>query len=68
MVRTDFIESIRDKISLSNAQYTEMKRVLARTLTPINEYKEDFGKPTVIIGRDLEFDEVSIVQGVIYDS
>ena len=52
---------------LSDEEYAEMHRLLARTLIPINGYKGDYKKPVVLIGRDLELDEVKIVPGVEYN-
>lgn len=46
---------------LTDAEYNEMHLAVARTITPITEYQGDYKKPVVLIGRDLELDEVEAV-------
>lgn len=46
---------------LTDAEYAEMHRVVARTIVPITEYRGNYRKPIVLIGRDVELDEVEAV-------
>lgn len=46
----------------TNAEVNEMSRSRARTLTPWNDYRGGFDRPVVIIGRELGFDEVKIIE------
>lgn len=50
----------RDRFS--NSEIGDMKRARAKTLTPLNSYQGGFEKPVVIIGRELGFDEVQLIQ------
>lgn len=46
---------------LTDAEYAEMHQVVARTIVPIAKYQGDYKKPIVLIGRDVELDEVEAV-------
>jgi hypothetical protein len=46
---------------LTDAEVNESHRIVARTLIPVTDYKEDFAKPSVLINRELGFDEVELV-------
>jgi len=59
-------EAFKTTEMLTEAQLDENYVALAKTLVPIAEYKGDYKKPVVLIGRKLEFDEVEIVKGVEY--
>lgn len=43
---------------LTNEEYHEMYRVVARTMVPITEYDGSYKNPVVLIGRILELDEI----------
>ncbi len=45
----------------TDAEVNEMKRAQAKTLVPWNNYQGDFEKPVVLIGRELGFDEVQVI-------
>lgn len=61
----DFREEVfEDSDVLSQNQYEELLLRLSKTLKPINEYKGEYKKPIVLIGRDVELDETRIVLGV----
>ncbi len=53
--------------TLSSKQLSELYSALANTFVPINEYKGNYKKPTVVISRALGLDEVELVKGTIYD-
>ncbi len=48
---------------MTNEEYDEYHRCLGRTIVPIHQYKGNYEKPFVMIGRSIEFsfDEVEIV-------
>lgn len=46
---------------LTDAERSEMHVVVARTLKPITEYDGSYKQPIVLIGRDLELDEVEAI-------
>lgn len=46
---------------LTDAEYSEMLVAVARTLKPIAEYDGSYRQPIVLIGRDVELDEVEAV-------
>lgn len=46
---------------LTNQEYVEMHQVVARTIVPITEYDGNYRKPIVLIGRNVELDEVEAV-------
>lgn len=48
-------------VRLTDAEYAEMHQVMARTIVPIAKYKGNYKKPIVLIGRDVELDEVEAV-------
>lgn len=48
----------------TRAERYEPRRSRAKTLTPWSEYRGDFEKPIVLIGRELGFDEVQIIRTV----
>lgn len=43
---------------LTDAEMCENYAVVARTMTPVTEYDGSFAEPLVIIGRELELDEI----------
>jgi hypothetical protein len=47
--------------TLTDDEVAEMYRALARTLVPIADFKGDYKNPIVLIGRDLELDEVQVL-------
>lgn len=47
--------------TLTNAEVAEMQLTVARTLVPITEYQGNYRKPIVLIGRDVELDEIEPV-------
>jgi len=51
------------KDTLTNGEYHELKRVIARTMIPITEYKFNYIKPTIVIRREIDLDEVEIISG-----
>lgn len=56
----DFLLSqCRDR--LTDAEVNDFLRARARTIVPIHEYKGGFVSPVVLIGRELDFDEVELV-------
>ncbi|MBW2970475.1 hypothetical protein KY319_05110 [Candidatus Woesearchaeota archaeon] len=60
-------EAFKTTNRLSDAQMHEMSVCLAKTLVPVNQYKGNYKKPVVLVGRNLEFDEAKIVPGVEYN-
>lgn len=46
---------------LTDAEYAEMHTEVAETIVPITEYKGDYKKPIILIGRDVELDEIEAV-------
>lgn len=51
-----------DRHTFTSEEVADFTRARARTLTPIHEYDGGFAKPIVLIGRELGFDEVAIVE------
>jgi hypothetical protein len=51
---------------MNNEEYSEMHARLGRTLIPISRYKGGYKQPVVLIGRDLEFNEVEVIPSVQY--
>lgn len=47
----------------SDQDIDEFKRAMARTLIPVTEYKGDHVTPILLISRELNFDEVEILEG-----
>jgi hypothetical protein len=43
---------------LTDGEVTDMYRAIGQTFIPITEYKGDYKKPVVLIGRDLEVNEI----------
>jgi len=43
---------------LTDSEVVEMYKAMGKTFVPITEYKGDYKKPVVLIGRDLEVNEV----------
>jgi hypothetical protein len=48
---------------LTEEEAMEIKRTMARTLIPIDQYKGGYKDPVVLVNRELAFDEVEIVSG-----
>lgn len=46
---------------LSDEELKENHAVVARTMTPVIEYDDSFEDPIIIIGRDLELDEIELM-------
>jgi len=44
--------------ALTNFEVSEMYTAMGRTMIPITKYKGGYKEPIVIMGRDLEFDEI----------
>lgn len=50
------------KVSTASRDLEESFRVTARTMIPISHYRGQFREPTILIGRELLFDEVKYVK------
>lgn len=50
-----------DHDRLTDDEYIELQQVFAETIVPIGEYQGDFKQPIILIGRDLELDEIEAV-------
>lgn len=46
---------------LTDSEYAEMHQEVAKTIVPITQYEGNYRKPIVLIGRDIELDEVEAV-------
>lgn len=62
----DFREPIfKDHDHMTDKEYNEMWFYIAKSLVPITDYRGDYQKPVVMIGRPLDFDEVKILPNSI---
>ena len=54
-------EGNSEKYMLTYEEYDESQRRTGRTIVPIHQYKGNYEQPVVLVGRELSFDEVEIV-------
>lgn len=59
--KAKIFEDAPEQHTLTNEQYDDYRRLLGRTMTPINEYKGGFKSPAVVINREVGLDEVIYV-------
>lgn len=50
-----------NRMCFTDAEVNEMGRARAKTMIPWTEYKGDFENPVILIGREIDFDEVQII-------
>jgi hypothetical protein len=61
--RGELFEEIKPRDRLTDAEVAEATRARARTIVPITEYAGGYEQPVVLIGRELDFDEVELISG-----
>ena len=61
--REELFEEIEPRYRLTDAEIAEAERARARTIVPISEYAGGYMHPVVLVGRELDFDEVELVSG-----
>ncbi len=63
-VQDEYRQMLREKYpditTMSDAQYAEYKRTLARTLIPVSRYFGGYRNPMIMISRELDFHEVVV--------
>ncbi|MBP3708017.1 MAG: hypothetical protein J6J36_05370 [Clostridia bacterium] len=55
-------KKIKPRIRLTNDELSKAFVARAATIVPINEYKGGYQKPVVLIGRELDFDEIEWIE------
>ena len=61
--RDELFKEIKPRDRLTDTEIAEAERARARTIVPISEYAGGYMQPVVLVGRELEFDEVELVSG-----
>jgi len=64
--KAKIFENNPNQYQLTNIECQEFLRATGRTIIPITDYKGGFGKPVVLINRELGLDEVEIIDGILY--
>jgi len=57
-MRERLFEKIAPRTRLNDEEYGDVLAARAATIVPINEYKGNYKQPLVLIGRELDFDEI----------
>ncbi len=60
--RQQIFKAIAPRKRLSDNEYNKAVLSRAKTMVPINEYKGGYKEPIVLIGRELDFDEIDYVK------